>query len=335
MNIAEFHKEIASGVPAPVYLFCPHKGPKVSTYEPMLAEQAVQAAIERFVEPSMRDLCFTMYYADESDPREVVNNALTVPFLTERRVIVVHRADHYQFETVGKPILSYIETPSDTTLMLLVATQIDRRLKLFKVCERAGRIVECPELKEDEVLKWARREIEARGKTIQTAALQQLFARTGKHLSDVRNAVEIICNYIGERESIEEKDVEAACSDVDEEEVWALTDAIAASNTTKAIRVLRELIEPNKNEFQILGSINWLLRTAYGVAAGGEAGASINRFAADKVKPLATKLGLAKFRDAFALCIETDLLFRSTGVDRSLALELLVIKLAAPRNRPA
>ncbi|MBI5095821.1 MAG: hypothetical protein HZB26_25735 [Candidatus Hydrogenedentes bacterium] len=59
----------------------------------------------------------------------------------------------------------------------------------------------------------------------------------------------------------------------------------------------------------------------------------VEKIVAKKVAPLSRKLGVAKLRSAFRLCIQTELMLRSTGVDRALALELLVIRLAAPMPR--
>jgi DNA polymerase III delta subunit len=142
--------------------------------------------------------------------------------------------------------------------------------------------------------------------------------------------VTLVCNYVGNETIIQETDVHAACADVAEEEVWTLTDAIAASDTGKALLTLRTILDRNTSEFEILGTITWLIKTAYFTATANAA--RVKPFLAQKVRPLAEKLGKEKFRDAFALCMNTEVMLRSTGVDRTLALELLVIKLAAPRR---
>jgi DNA polymerase-3 subunit delta len=289
--------------------------------------------IQLYVEPSMRDLCFNAYYADEADPSEIVSVAQTFPFLAERRVVLVTNAEVYESDSLSAPIMHYLEHTSETTLLMLVAARLDRRKAFFKACEKHAVVVECPELREPEAKAWARREIEARQKTIDGSALDQLVGRTGTRLGDVNNAVSLVCNYVGEASAIRAADVVAACSDVSEEEIWTLTDAIAASDTNKAIHALRDIMDQGKNEFEVLGSINWLLKTAYMVTIPKSG--RVKPFLADKVRPLADKLGREKFRDAFRLCMDTEILFRSTGVDRALALELLVVKLAAPRRAPA
>jgi hypothetical protein len=57
-----------------------------------------------------------------------------------------------------------------------------------------------------------------------------------------------------------------------------------------------------------------------------------SKFVEKKVLPLAKKLGLVKLKAAFALCTSTHFMMRTTGVDKELALEMLVIKLAAAKR---
>jgi DNA polymerase-3 subunit delta len=337
--VSEFVDALGSTPLSSVYLFCPFKGPKAKepSFEPLLAQRAVDRAGAVLVDPSLRDLAYNAYYADEADSAEIASVAMTYPFLAERRVIVVYNAEHYESEAAAKPILRYLDSPSETTVLLLVAARTDKRSKFYKACERNGTIVECPELRDHELMLWINNEARARGKTVEPAAIEAIIGRAGKHLSDVNNAVQLVCSYIGDESTVREKHVHAACADVAEEEIWTFTDAIAASNTQEAIRVLRQLIDLGKSEFEIMGMINWLLKSAYAVAAGNGPEFRISPFVARKVAPLAEKLGLEKIRAAFTLCMDTEILFRTTGVKRALALELLVIKLAAPRQtrRPA
>jgi DNA polymerase III subunit delta len=338
VNIQEFLKQALAGevTPAPVFLFYPFKLPRAreNSFEELLVNRAVKALVDHWVDPSLRDLCLNTYQGDEGNLREAVAVANTLPFLAERRVIILQRADDcFDSEKAAGPLLDYLESPCESTVLLIVAARADRRTKLFKACEKNGVLVECPSLLREEALLWARAEFEARDKQVEAAALRELLDRTGLSLSEVNNAIQIVCNFAGTEAKVTLAHVREACTSAEEENVWQLTDAISASDTTKALKVLHEMLLANNSEFMILGMINWLMRTAYAAAAGGEALAKLASFQATKVRPLAQKIGLEKFPDAFALCTKTDLLMRSTGVDRSLALELLVIKLAAPRRR--
>jgi len=335
MDVREFLRGIGSAAPAFVYLFCPSKSPRAKepSFDPFLAEEAIDRFVQTHIDPAIKDLAYAAYYADEADPAEIVLEAQSVPFLAERRVILVRNAERYLVETAAGPLLDYIEAPVDTAVLLLLASRVDKRTRFYKLCEKVGQIVECPQLTEREVAQWVREKVASLGKTIEPVAVQAIVSRTGTHLSDVSNAVALLSNFVGNQPAIREEDVRAACADVAEEEVWALTDAIAGSDMGAALSALRRLIELGKAEDELMGIINWLLRSAYAVAVADQQEPKLSPFVAKKVTPLAGKLGLKKLRDAFSLCNETHYMMRSTGVNASLALELLVVKLAAPIQR--
>jgi DNA polymerase-3 subunit delta len=232
------------------------------------------------------------------------------------------------------PLLQYLEDPSPTSLLVFIAHKADKRKKFYKSCLKAGAIVECPQLDDGAMGAWIRQEAETRGKKIDGGAVSELIHRAGSRLGDVSNALDLVATYVGDSPRITVEDVVAACADVAEETVWALTDAIAASDSNKAVATLFQLVDLGKKPDEILGLINWLLDSAYRAMPETEATLA-SSFVAQKVMPLARKLGLDKMKRAFALCTETHFMIRSTGTNEMLALELLVIKLSAPRGRRA
>jgi len=332
-------QQILAGLDAsalsPVYLFCPGKAPRgrTATFEPLIAGRAVEAITDAAVDPANRDMAYAAYYADETSPGEVVMDAQTLPFLAERRVIVVRNAERYNSESGAGALLSYLASPNESTVLLMVANKVDKRTKFYKACQESGEVVECPALVHGEVLQWVREEARGRGVRLDGDAAAAMVDRTGTHLSDVENALTNVINFVGEAcEVVSEADVIAACADVAEEEIWALTDAIAASQPGDAIAAFRRLSDLGKHPDEIIGTINWLLKSAYAIATA-EGEPPISRFVARKVEPLSRKLGVTKLRAAFALCTDTQFMSRNTGVDGALALELLVVKLATPVAR--
>ena len=332
MTPSDVIQEVKGGGPRSVYLFCPGKPPRGrdATFEPVIAEQTIEAIVNATVDPMNRDFAYAAFYADEVAPGAIVMDAQTLPFLAERRVIYVRNAEKYNSETAAGALLEYLNSPNEATTLIFLSNKVDKRTKFYKACDKAGVIVECPTLNDGEVSRWIQDEAQKQGKTISGPAVRALIDRTGNHLSDVQNALALVMNFVGqERQGIKPEDVEDACTDVTEEEIWALTDAIASSRSGDALTALGRLTELGKHPDEMIGTINWLLKSAYAVAiAEGEP--NISRFVADKVRPLAQKLGVLKLRRAFALCTDTQFMMRNTGVDSELALELLVVKLAAP-----
>ncbi|MCX5770407.1 MAG: DNA polymerase III subunit delta [Candidatus Hydrogenedentes bacterium] len=337
MNVQELIRGAGKTPLPPVVLFCPYKSPKAreATFEPYLAEEAIEKVVAAAVEPTLRDLAYSAFYADETAPAEIALEAQTLPFLAARRVVLVRNAELYNFESKAGVLIHYIENASDRTLLLLLASQIDRRTKFFKLCEKHGLIVECPMLSDSAVADWVRARAEERGKKIEPAATSEIVRRSGLHLSDVNNALNVVVSFVGDAPVIHEQDVVKACADVAEEEVWTLTDAIGACEPNAALTALRKLIDMGKHPDELVGAINWIMKSAYQVAAADKGAPPVSPFVKRKVEPIAAKLGAKKLRDALMLVTDTHFMMRSTGVDANLALELLVVKLAASRQTPA
>jgi len=340
MHANELLDQIGNRPLPPVLLLGPGKAPfQKEPWEPQLAERAITRIIDTLVDPSMRDMALGVFYADEAKIADIVLEAQTLPFLVERRVIIVRNADRYNAMSGDKhsalyPLIGYLENPSESTLLVLIANKLDKRKKFYKACVKAGAMVECPQLDDGALNAWIRAEVRSKDKEIDGNAVNELIHRGGSRLGDINNAINLVSTYVGDAPRITQDDVVAACADVAEETVWALTDAIAASDPDRALSTLFQLSDLGKSPDEIMGLINWLLDSAYRAMPETDA-ALKSSFVGQKVMPLARKLGLAKLKRAFALCTETHLMLRSTGVDQMLALELLVIKLSAPRQRPA
>lgn len=334
MQVLELLESAAPASPAPVYLFAPgkaHARARENTFEGFLAERAAEKLVAAYVDESNRDFAYGSFHADETRAEAIVGEAQTLPFLAERRVILVRGAEKYA-EAAGAALVEYLENPSDFTVLLLIAGKVDKRTKFYKACEKSGVVVECPMLDERSMHAWVRSEVKARGKSLDAEAVKALTTRAGTSLSDVNNALTLVIDFVGpDAERITEADVNAACADVAEEIIWNLTDAIAASDGGTALRALRNLEDMGKHPDEIIGTINWLLKTAYQLASPETAG-NVNRFVAQKTEPLTKKLGRRKLEDAFALCTDTQFMMRETGVDAGLAMDLLVIKLAGGRR---
>ena len=342
MHAKELAQKIGRETLPPVLVFVQGTAPgqRDASYEPVIAERLIEQIVANVLDPSMHDFAYSVFYADETPIDQILMEAQTVPFLVERRVIVLRGAERYlQMSGERKsplfPLLEYLKQPADTTLLLMTcAGSLDKRKKFYVACTDAGALVECPQLTDAELDRWVKQELADRSKSIAPEALAELIGRTKPRLSDVSNALTLVTTYVGERDRILPEDVTAACADVAEESIWDLTNAIADSSPEKALRCLRQLLDFGKSHDEILGTINWLLETAY--RASPETSVSVkSSFAAKKVEGIVKKLRLARIREALAMCTRTNFALRSTGVDKDLSLELLVIKLAAPTRRPA
>ncbi len=335
VHVAEFLQQTRSGSLWPVVLLCPADKPPFNRepFEPVLADEAVRAVIEAAVPPGMEDITCQTFHADETHLGQVLEEASTYPFLAERRVVIVRAAEAYRDLPAAKTsplnlLTAYLEQPCETTLLVMVAAAVDRRKRFWKTCaEKSVCLVECPQLADAELRRWIAERAAARGRRLSADAVSEVIERAGNRLNDVDNALNILFAHAGsEKAALTDADVRAACADVAEETVWTLTDASAESDADKALHALHQLLAMNKAPEEILGTVNWLLESAYR-ALPETAAPAPKPFVKKKVEPLAAVLGLEKLQAAMALCTRTNFMMRDSGISRDLAMEMLVIKL--------
>ncbi len=337
LNIMEFRNRIGRDVLPATILFGPGKPPfNKSDFEPYLVERALEALMAAYVDPTLRDFAYSVFYADETAPGSVVEEARTTPFLAERRVVLVRNAEVYMALSSDKrsplqPLLQFIQNPPDAVLLVLVCPTVNKLKQLYKACLEHGLVVECPQMTDVAYSGWIREQIAIREHTITSSAVSLLMDRVGDRMSEMHNALNLVCNYAGDTREINETHVRAASGDVAEATIWALTDAVAGSNTTAALEALHELLAMNKYPDEIIGTIKWLLESAYRAHPGTPLKCNSN-FVERKVAPLTKKFSIKRLIEALAMCTRTHFALRTTGTDAHLLLELLIIKLAATKK---
>ncbi|MCF6285275.1 MAG: hypothetical protein L3K26_08800, partial [Candidatus Hydrogenedentes bacterium] len=188
MHANELLNQIGNQTLPPVLLFGPGKAPfQKEAWEPLLAERTVERIIDTYVDPSMRDMALGVFHADEAKIGDIVLEAQTLPFLVERRVIVVRNADRYNAMSGEKksplyPLIGYLENPSESTIFILITSKIDKRKKFYKACLKAGAVVECPQLDDGALSQWIRAEVGNLNKEINGSAINELIHRGGSRL---------------------------------------------------------------------------------------------------------------------------------------------------------
>ena len=94
------------------------------------------------------------HYFEGKDIRtgEIIDLAETLPFLAERRVIVIENSG--LFKRGGEQLAEYLKEPSETTFFVLAEKEIDKRSKLFKAVSVKGRAIEFKAQDESILKRW-------------------------------------------------------------------------------------------------------------------------------------------------------------------------------------
>ena len=103
-------------------------------------------------------------------PEKLIDLAETMPFLAERRVIVVENSGF--FKSTQEKLADYLKELPDTTVFVFVEEQVDKRGKMFKACKDLGYAAEFSAQDEQVLRRWIIGMLQKDGKQITQRALE-------------------------------------------------------------------------------------------------------------------------------------------------------------------
>ncbi|HUT33215.1 MAG TPA: DNA polymerase III subunit delta [Planctomycetota bacterium] len=324
-------QHLRRGEPLPVYA--------IIGDEPFARSQALQAIRQAVVKDADPDLALSQYLgAEVADPRELFDELRTAPFLAPRRLVVVEDAASFA-ANARDALLAYLEKPSRTGTLVLVLEKLPKNDKLGIAVRRAGRVVACAAPREYELPRWITARARAHGKRIDAAAARRLADSVGVNLPIVDQSLAKLALYVGTREAITRKDVEALVEDLPVTTVFKLTDALGNKEPAKALRVLEVLLAQSSEPPYIISMIRWALerlintRTLLDLGHPPQAIAKALHmkpgYFFDQTVAHARRRTRRELIRAFHLLLQADLDSKTSAMDPRAILEHLLIKLCA------
>lgn len=148
----------------------------------------------------------------------------------------------------------------DCNCLVMTAGAVDKRKRLFKIMEEKGVVLSFPASSHESSQKDLFRDkigetLAARGKKLAPDAFLLLGEKTGFKLRDSLKELEKLIVHVGDRETIDAKDVDSVVEKTAEDSVFDLTAAIVEKDAGKAFQILRRLFDQGVNHILILSMI--------------------------------------------------------------------------------
>lgn len=239
--------------PVPVYVVC-------GTDE-FLKRQAVQRIVSAVLGEDSQHLALSPFDGPTAELADVLDELRTLPFLAERRLVVVRDAD--AFITKHRAALEhYLTEPSDWGVLLLVCRSFPANTRLAKLAARVGEVVRCEPLKGGAVQQWVAQRIRnAHGKGMEPAAIDSLINLVGEELERLDAELEKLALYVLDRPVVTVKDVEAVVGADRRQTIWAILDAIGTANVGHALELWERLLMTDRDApYRAIGGLAWGVR---------------------------------------------------------------------------
>jgi DNA polymerase-3 subunit delta len=243
----------------------------------------------------------------------LVAAARTLPMMAPRRVVLILQADvmlapKRESDAASRALdafEAYVKNPEPQTTLVLVASALDKRSRMYKLLSKQATVVEIGTIEGSaDAERWIRSHVAAAGTEIEPAAVRLLAERNGPDVKRLRNDVQRLLLYALGQKRVTLDDARQIAGPAALQDDWAMANAIEAADAPGALRQLALMLEAGVPPEKILGQLGWLVRSKFPVLAPGRLRASVD----------------ALFR--------TDLDLKSSGGDPRVLLERLVVELS-------
>lgn len=305
----------------------------------------VSALVHRLLGSDDRSLTVDDFDGPDYTIEMLVDAAQTAPFLTAHRIVVGRGVGRFSADDVPA-LVSYLESPMETTELVLVSTGGKLPKSLSDALKRTGAHTIDTSPPRRDIPAWISQQCAAEDLRLDQRAVAAVAGWMGEDAGRLQGVIDTLVSTYGTSRILHVDDVIPFLSDAGGVPPWDLTDAIDRGSTTLALSLLHRMLgSGERHPLQVMAILHShyvkMLRID-GVDARDEATvaqlAGVKPgFPARKVMEQHRRLGGSGVARAIGLLAQADLDLRGEkDLPESLVMEVLVArlsKLAAPSRR--
>lgn len=280
------------------------------------------------------EMNFSHYSGKGIDVKEVAAMSDTLPFFSDRRVILMEDTGFFKNQS---ELAEYLEHAPDTTCFLFVEKEVDKRNKLYKFVSKNGLAVELSEMSPEELRKWVAAKLKKNGKKMTEQNIRYFLEHSGQSLDGISNELDKLLAYVGDREVVEKKDLDEVCVPVITGKLFPMIDAIAQGKAEQALVMYDDLLKLREKPLSIL----FLITRHFGILiqaldfrevslSNSEIAKKIGvpPFAVRKYMEQAGRFTEKKLKQALDTCLNTEQDIKTGQLSEQVGLELLLVTLS-------
>ena len=277
------------------------------------------------------EMNYSYFEGKAADPLKISEAAQTLPFFSDYRLIVVE--DSGLFKNSSE-LSDYIQQLPDSTVIIFVETEVDKRNKLFKLLRDRGHVSEMNGLDEKNLKLFVASLLEQEGKKILEALIVYFLEKTGTDMVNICNEVEKIVSYTLDRAVITREDIDAVVTTQISGKIFQMIDAIGSKQSGKALSLYYDLLSVREKPMSILYLItrhfNILLQVK-DLQSHGFASASISEkagippFSVNKYLAQIKNFTSSKLQEALEFATELEEQIKTGRMQERVGVEMLII----------
>lgn len=335
--VFDIWKQIKKKQIAPLYLLYGNEAYFINETKQLLAEHVLDA--------DESDFNFSSYDLEETPIEVVLEDAETLPFLGDKRLILLHNPVFLTAEKTKEKVehnLSklelYLKEPAPFSVLVFIAPyeKLDERKKLTKELKRTAVTFESKRLSQPELKTWIQDRAKSQHVQITDFAAERMIELVGANLFMLASEMDKMSLYVDQSATIDEEIVEQLVAKSLEQNIFSLIDKIVSRNVEGALRIYYDLLKQNEEPLKILAIISGQFRLIYQVKELSRRGYGQQQMASFlKTHPYRVKLAAGHARhfsdeelaNFIRLLADADYQMKTGGMNKKMLIEMFLLRL--------
>ncbi len=286
------------------------------------------------------DMNFTAFEGKDTNPKEVIDLAETLPFFAERRVILIENSGF--FKNACEDMAEYLTQVAPSTNFIFVEEEVDKRSKLYKTVNKSGKVVEFATQSEELITRWILSRLKKEGKNITGNVMQLFLSKTGTDMGNIDRELEKLICYTLDKDVITAEDVEAIATEQTTNKIFDMVNAIAEHNQRKALDLYYDLLTLKEPPMRIMYLITRQFQILLNIRDMSSRGldnqtmaqkAGIPPFAVKRNVTQAKGFTMAQIKQALNDGVELEEAVKTGRMNDQMAVELFIMRYSAVKQK--
>lgn len=221
--------------------------------EDYLRDAAARAVADAALKgAALREFNESAYSLTSADVQQAIAAAEQLPMMAGRRVVRVTDFGRLR-EADEEALVRYVTRPVESSVVIFVADDLDKRRKLSKTLLDACASVEFAELKDAELAAWARDRLRHLGAHADERTLRQVVALVGASVRQLATELEKLATAALPEGQITMEMVDGLVGRSRELSNFELSDHLIARDRRRALETLRKLLDDGAEPVMLIG----------------------------------------------------------------------------------
>lgn len=285
-----------------------------------------------------------MFDLDEVPVQHVLEEADTIPFFTEKKLIVVKNSSFLKATEKGKEKIehdikaleNWLSHPSDTSVSLFLAPyeKLDERKRITKLMKEKAVHLEAKQLEGNDLKVWIQSAVQSENKSISSLAIQNLIETIGNDLVQLKSEIQKMVIYLGDDNEITPQIIDLLLSRTLEQDAFQLLNAYLRGDTATALTVYHDLLRQKEepimltallaSQIRLMSNVRYLQKKGYHAQAIAKQ-LKVNPYRVKLIVESRIQVGEDRLLETLHRLADADLKLKTSSGRRERILELFLM----------